>query len=302
MALQVILGLAADVQQGRALALDAAFAAAFRTTLVSGHPDRAFLAETLTLPSEKYCAELVQVVDPAAIHSARQFVIRTLAARFRNDFLTVRADNRSERPYSPDDGRSGARRLANLCLVYLLSNGGQSDIELCLLQYRQADNMTDSIGALIPLASCDCPERKEVLGDFYRRWQGDRLVVDKWFSLQATSTLPGAVDEIQLLLSHPDFELTNPNRFRSLVAAFSQNNQVRFHDPSGAGYRFLADQLLRLIPVNPQVSARLLGPLTAWRRYEEGRSGLMRQQLQRIQAAPDLPRDVYEVVTKSLEG
>ena len=127
-------------------------------------------------------------------------------------------------------------------------------------QYRLSDNMTDAIGALTPLASCDCPERREALDDFYRRWQGERLVVDKWFSLQAASTLPGTLDELQALLDHPAFELTNPNRFRSLVAAFSQRNQVRFHDPSGAGYRFLADQLLRLIPVNPQVSARLLGP------------------------------------------
>ncbi len=302
MALQVILGLAADVQQGKELTLDADFAAAFRTTLVSGHPDRAFLAETLTLPSEKYLAELVQVVDPGTLHSARQFVVSTLALQFREDFLTVRADNRCECPYSPDDGRSGERRLANLCLAYLMSSGGQGSIDLCTEQYRQADNMTDSIGALIPLASCDCPERREALDDFYRRWQGDRLVVDKWFSLQATSILPGTLDEIQALLDHPAFELANPNRFRSLVGAFSQNNQVRFHDPEGAGYRFLGDQLLRLIPVNPQVSARLLAPLTTWRRFEPGRSGLMKQQLQRILAVNDLPRDVYEVVTKSLEG
>jgi aminopeptidase N len=302
MALQVILGLAADVQQGRELTLDAAFAAAFRTTLVSGHPDRAFLAETLTLPSEKYCAELVQVVDPAAIHTARQFVICTLAVQFGDDFLKVRADNRSDLPYTTDDGRSGARRLANICLVYLMSSGGQSNIDLCLEQYRRADNMTDSIGALTPLSSCDCPERRDALDDFYRRWQGDRLVIDKWFTLQATSTLPGTLDELQSLLGHPDFELTNPNRFRSLVAAFSQKNQIRFHEPGGAGYRFLADQLLRLIPINPQVSARLLAPLTTWRRYGKGRSELMQSQLQRIQAVPDLPRDVYEVVTKSLEG
>jgi aminopeptidase N len=162
--------------------------------------------------------------------------------------------------------------------------------------------MTDAIGALTPLASCYCPERREVLADFYRRWQGERLVVDKWFSLQAASILPGTLDELQTLLDHPAFELTNPNRFRSLVAAFSQRNQVRFHDPGGAGYRFLVDQLLRLIPVNPQVSARLLTPLTTWRRFEPGRSGLMREQLQRIRAVADLPRDVYEVVTKSLEG
>jgi aminopeptidase N len=302
MAAQIILGLVADRQQGAGLTLDPAFAGAFRASLTCGHPDRAFLAETLTLPSEKYIAELMPVIDPAAIHAARQFVIRTLAMLFRDEFLAVRAQNLSEHPYAPDDGRSGERRLANLCLAYLMSSGGQSAVELCLEQYRRADNMTDSIGALTPLASCDCPERSDILDNFYRRWQGERLVVDKWFSLQATSTLPGALDELRTLLSHPAFELSNPNRFRSLVGAFCQGNQVRFHDPSGEGYRFLADQLLRLIPVNPQVSARLLAPLTTWRRFEEGRSVLMQQQLQRIQRVSDLPRDVYEVVTKSLEG
>lgn len=302
MAVQVISRLVADLQQGTRLTLDPAFADAFRATLVSGHPDQAFLAETLILPSEKYLAELVQVVDPAAIHAARQFVIRTLATCFRDEFLAVRAHSLSEHHYAPDDGRSGTRRLANLCLAYLMSNSGQSDINLCVEQYRRADNMTDAIGALAPIASCDCPERRDALDDFYLRWQGERLVVDKWFSLQATSTLSGTLDELLALLNHPAFELTNPNRFRSMVGAFSQGNQVRFHDPGGAGYRFLVDQLLRLIPVNPQVSARLLAPLTTWRRYEEGRSILMQQQLQRIQAVPDLPRDVYEVVTKSLEG
>ncbi len=155
------------------------------------------------------------------------------------NLLAVRATCLSAHPYTPDDGRSGDRRLANLCLSYLLSTCGQGAIDLCHDQYRHSDNMTDAIGALTPLASCDCPERREVLDDFYRRWQGERLVVDKWFSLQAASTLPGIMDELQLLLNHPAFELTNPNRFRSLVAAFSQRNQVRFHDPSGAGYRFL---------------------------------------------------------------
>ena len=302
MAIRVILGLVDDLHHGVALTLDGAFADSFRITLVSGYQDRAFLAETLTLPTEKYLAELVPVVDPAAIHTARQFVIHTLAARFTDELLAVRAQNTNEAPYAPDDGRSGARRLANLCLSYLMSSCDQRAIDLCHDQYRRSDNMTDAIGALTPLASCDCPERREDLDDFYRRWQGERLVVDKWFSLQAASTLAGTVDEVRTLLEHPAFELTNPNRFRSLVAAFSQRNQVRFHDQSGTGYRFLADQLLRLIPVNPQVSARLLSPLTTWRRYEPGRSQLMQQQLQRIKAVPDLPCDVYEVVTKSLEG
>ena len=302
MASQTILGLMAARQAGRALSLDPLFADAFRKSLTEGQGDRAFLAEMLTLPSEKYLAELVPVVDPEAIHVVRQFVVRSLAALFHDELLAVRSGCLNGRPFVPDDGRAGERRLANLCLSYLMSGEEQEIIELCFRQYQTSDNMTDASGALMLLASCDCLQRRAALDDFYRRWRGDRLVVDKWFSIQATSRLPGTVAEVQALLEHPAFELGNPNRFRSLVGVFSQGNQVRFHDPSGAGYRFLVDQLLCLIPVNPQVSARLLDPLTTWRRFESGRSRLMQQELTRIQSVPDLPRDVYEVVIKSLEG
>lgn len=303
MASQVILDLVTAHQQGRELLLDSAFAEAFGMTLKSGHGDKAFLAETVALPSEKYIAELMPVIDPGAIHVARQFVIRNLAANFKNLFLSIRKSCRNELPpYDPGDGKAGQRRLANLCLSYLISNNERDVIELCLQQYQTADNMTDSIGALLPLASCDCPERHNLLADFYQRWHHDRQVVDKWFALQATSSLPGTRDEVQLLLSHPAFEITNPNRFRSLVGSFSQGNQARFHDPSGSGYRFLIDQLLRLIPVNPQVSARLLAPLTGWQRFDEKRRALMHDQLLRVRNFPSLPRDVYEVVIKSLEN
>lgn len=301
MASQIILDLVARQQQGRELSLDPAFAEAFGITLANWHGDSAFLAETLTLPSEKYIAEQMTVIDPGSIHAVRQFLIRSLAASFKEQFLALRENCRSKAPYSPGDGRAGQRRLANLCLSYLASNGGQEIIDLCLQQYHAANNMTDQIGALLPLASCDCPERRTVLADFYDRWQQDRQVVDKWFALQATSTLPGTLDEVKALLEHPAFELTNPNRFRSLVGNFSQGNQDRFHDPGGSGYRFLADQLMRLIPVNPQVSARLMSPLTGWRRFDEGRGVLMRDELLRIRNVADLPRDVYEVVTKSLD-
>jgi len=179
--------------------------------------------------------------------------------------------------------------------------GAQQFIDLCLNQYRSADNMTDTMGALVPLASCDCSERNEILAEFYHRWKHDRQVIDKWFSIQATSRLPGTIDNVKELVRHPDFELANPNRFRSLIGAFSQN-QAQFHAPDGAGYRCVAEQLIRLIPLNPQVAARLLGPLTTWRRFDPDRQQLMRQQLEIIMEIPQLPRDVYEIVAKSLEN
>jgi len=301
LAVRVLLDLAVDWQKGRKLFLDPAFLAAFRKILKREVADRAFQAEALTLPSEAYLTELMETADPDALHAVRQFVRRTLAEALREDFLAVRAACRGGLPYAVDDGRAGERRLANLCLAYLMTQADQEIIELCLQQYREADNMTDAMGALAPLASCDCTERFVVLDNFYDKWQTDRQVVDKWFSLRAGSALPGALAEVTELLKHPAFELANPNRFRALVGTFSQVNLVRFHDASGEGYRFLADQLLRLLPVNPQVTARLLNPLTRWRRFDPGRQALMRAELERIKAVPNLPREVYEVVTKSLE-
>ena len=302
LAVQLILGLVEDLQAERELRLDPGFVAAFRATLTSGETDRAFLAEALTLPSESYLAELMTVVDPTAIHQARQFVRRGLAKQLRSEFLTVRETCRSSAPYAVDDGRAGDRRLANLCLAYLATGEEQEIMALCLRQCREADNMTDVMGALVPLASCDCPERSIALAEFYDKWHDDRQVVDKWFSVQASSTLPAALAEVKKLLEHPAFELGNPNRFRSLVGVFSQANQVRFHESDGSGYRFFGEQLRRLIPVNPQVAARLLTPLTRWQRYDTARQSLMLEELRRIKELPELPRDVYEVVEKSLAG
>ncbi|MGA7828029.1 MAG: aminopeptidase N [Geobacteraceae bacterium] len=300
LAVRLLLGLIADLQAGKTLQLDPTFASAFKTTLTSGEKDRAFLAEALTLPSEAYLAEQMEVVDPDAIHQARQFVRRGLAEQLRTEFLTVLEECKSSAPYAVDDGRAGERRLANLCLAYLMTLEDQEITALCLGQFRGANNMTDVMGALIPLASCDCPERRIALDEFYASWQDNRQVVDKWFSVQASSTLPGTIDEVTRLLEHPAFALSNPNRFRSLVGVFSQANQVRFHAADGSGYRYLGDQLIRLIPLNPQVAARLLTPLTRWKRYRPARQALMIEQLRHIEALPDLPRDVFEVVEKSL--
>jgi len=299
LAAELILGLSRDYRKGRECAVDPAFISAFRNILTSGLPDRAYLAEALTLPSEKYLAELMTPIDPLAIHAGRKFVIATLARELRQDFLSVYAGCRGSRPYAVDDGKAGDRRLSNLCLFYLMTLKDQSVIDLCLSQYRAADNMTDSLGALAPLASCDCPERKLLLDEFYRRWKDDRQVVDKWFTVQAMSTLPETLDNVRELLGHPAFELANPNRFRSLVGAFSQN-QARFHAADGSGYEFVTGQLIRLIPVNPQVAARLLNPLTTWRRFDRERQKQMRRQLERIAAIPGLPRNVFEIVEKSL--
>ena len=297
---RLITGLVADYQAGRELKVSDHFIAAFGALLADADQDRAFLAEALILPTESYLAEQMEVIDPVAIHAAREFVRATLGERLRKGFLAARQACAPRAPYRPDDGLAGCRKLNSLCLSYLMATGSQEAIDLSMAQFKDADNMTDSIGALGSLAGCDCPERREALGAFYTRWREDRGVIDKWFTLQATSRLPGTLAEVMALMEHPDFDIRNPNRVRSLVGAFSQANQVRFHEASGAGYRFLTEQILRLNSINPQIAARMLTPFSRWRRFDPARQKLMKQELARILDEPGLARDVHELAQKSM--
>jgi aminopeptidase N len=299
-AVTLISALVADIQAGRELQVSEGFVSAFGALLADAAQDRAFLAEALTLPSESYLAEQMEVIDPVAIHQAREFLRATLGKRLRDGFLAAREACAPRAPYRPDDGLAGCRKLNNLCLSYLMATGSAEAIGLSMAQFRSADNMTDSLGALANLTGCDCPERQEALGAFYAKWREDRGVIDKWFALQATSRLPNTLSEVTALLEHPDFDIRNPNRARSLIGAFSQGNQVRFHEASGAGYRFLTEQILRLNTINPQIAARMLTPFTRWRRFDANRQQLMKAQLTRILAEPELARDVYELAEKSI--
>ena len=299
-AVQLIMSLVADYQAGRELQLKEAFVSSFGRLLADEKQDRAFLAEALTLPSESYLAEQMEVIDPVAIHQAREFVRASLGERLRPALLAVRAACAPSAPYRPDDGLAGCRRLSNLCLSYLMATGTREAVGLSMTQFKGADNMTDSLGALATLAGCACHERSEALCAFFDRWREDRGSIDKWFSLQASSRLPDTLSRVIELLDHPDFDIRNPNRVRSLIGVFSQGNQLRFHEASGAGYRFLADQILRLNTINPQIAARMLTPFSRWRRYDPARQELMKKELSRILAEPGLARDVYELAAKSL--
>ena len=160
--------------------------------------------------------------------------------------------------------------------------------------------MTDVLAALAVLTDIDCPERVAALDAFYRRWEGDPLVVDKWFALQARSSLPGTIVAVKMLTRHPAFSRANPNRLRALIGTFAQANPVHFHDAAGAGYQFLADEVLTLDPDNPQVAARMVQALGQWRRFDPARQALMKAQLQRIHDQPGLSTNTFEMVSKSL--
>ena len=162
--------------------------------------------------------------------------------------------------------------------------------------------MTDRVAALRCLTDADCEERQRALDQFYRAWQHESLVVDKWFGVQAISILPNTLDGVKALLDHPAFNFKNPNRVRSLIGLFAKSNFLRFHDQTGVGYEFVTDMILKLNGINPMVAARLVEPFTHFRRYDAVRQNLMKVQLERMHQQAHLSPDLYEVVTKSLDN
>ena len=258
--------------------------------------------ELMILPAESYLAEQIPVADPAAIHAAREGLKAWLGEELQDD-LGAMHDRASAVPYGRDAAARGARKLKTQALIYLAAGlAAQAPGEAAaraFAQYRAADNMTDRQGALMVLCGLDTPHRAEALDDFYRRYDGNALVIDKWFSLQAGSLHPDALEHVKELAGHPAFTLNNPNRVRALYMAFAANPHA-FHAASGEGYRLIADLIRALDPINPQTAARFVPPFGRWRRIEPVRSALMRGELERIAAAPDLSRDVREQVTKSL--
>ena len=298
--IKLLLDLIRDFQQGKTLQLDRSFMSAFSVTLESKMQDQAFQAFALSLPPEQYLSDFMDVIDPAAVHETRRFSQKTLAAELKETFHAVYYTNQDTGPYRVDQASVGRRSLKNICLAYLMELDEPGIRKLCMEQYRTAGNMTDAITALANLANADCPERREALASFYEKWKHDPLIMDKWLSIQAMSRLPGTLETVKALTRHPAFNIKNPNKVRALIGAFAQGNSVRFHGPDGAGYEFLADQVLALDPMNPQIAARLVSAFTLWKRYDEKRKILMKAQLERILKTPKLSKDVYEVVSKSL--
>ncbi len=275
-----------------------AIGAALAAVIADPALDDLMRGELMILPAEAYLAEQLAIADPGAIHAQREGLKAWLGAALA-DQLAVLHDRASAMPYARDAAARGARKLKTQALVYLAAGTPAEAARRAALQYEGADNMTDRQGALMVLCGLDCPQRKPALADFHDRHRGNALVIDKWFTLQAGSLHHDVLGHLKALAGHPDFTMANPNRVRALWMAMAVNPKA-FHDASGEGYRLIADLILALDPVNAQTAARFVPPLGRWRRIEAGRSGMMRAELERIAACPDLSRDTREQVSKSL--
>ncbi len=262
--------------------------------------DKALLALSLSLPDIPFIGQFRRHVDPRAIYEVRETVIAAILERDRAKLETVYKANRTDAAFKNNFAARAQRSLQNLALGLLGKDPHEPAIALAKAQYDSANNMTDRVAALRVLGDSETQEREDAFADYYQRFKAYQLVIDKWFSLQAMAVRPDTLHDIRALKGHEDFTMKNPNRVRSLHGAFAMNNPVCFHDESGSGYDFLADAIIELNGINPQIAARMLTPLREWRRYTPDRQTKMEAALTRVRDLPNLSPDVFEVVSKTL--
>ena len=299
-ATRLMLAMIDDRLAGAGLDLPDEFVSAMRALLLDDSVDPAFAAEALALPSESSLADRMEIIAVEVIHEVRETVKTTLAHRLEDALAHVHRANLPRGPYRFEAEDAGRRSLKNLCLAYLMQLDDPAVRSNCRHQLETADNMTDALAALACFADACTPDRDDRLEWFEKRWRDDPLVLDKWFSLQATSCLPDTLDRVRKLTRHTGFDIQNPNRVRAVIGAFCHANQRRFHDASGEGYRFLSEHVLAIDAFNPQSAARLLSAASRWRRLDADRGALLRGELERILAASGLSKDCYEVAKKFL--
>jgi aminopeptidase N len=217
-----------------------------------------------------------------------------------DDLRRIHAGLTDSGPFSPGAEAAGRRALRNAALDLLAVDRHSPNGDVAARHFETAANMTDAIGGLAALMELGGEARDRALAAFHARWKDEPLVLDKWFAIQARDPSEEALGRVLALTAHPDFDARNPNRLRALVGTFAGMNPARFHDPSGAGYRFLADQIIATDRVNPMTAARFVEPLGGWRRYRPDLGALMRAQLERIVAVEGLSKNVFELASKAL--
>lgn len=282
--------------------INPALISAWGEVLADQSLDQAVKAEMLNLPSEASIAEQRQSINPDLIHRARKQVKRAIAKTHQMAFLALWKKLSVKKPYKPEAADIAERALKNTCLGYLVTLDNLQYLELASDQYRQSGNMTDQLAGLVAVVNAERHEQALIdtlLDDFLATYRGDANVMDQWFSVQANSPTLGTLAHVLSLMEHEQFDASSPNKVRALVGAFTRN-MVQFHKTDGSGYQFLAELVIEFDRKNPQLAARLIQPLTRWKKYEENYQAPMKKALTSIKALPDLSTDVFEVVTKSL--
>lgn len=302
LAMNTLLELVNNIKDNKPLIISENIISAYRNTLTNKNLDKALISQALSLPSESYLADQCEEVNVEAIHQARKFMRLELAKALKSEFKQILEQGQSNATYLFDADEMARRNLNHTCLSYLMCLQEKETISMCVSQIEKANNMTDVLSSLTALSHLDIDEREKALDTFYTKWKHDPQVIEKWLAIQAGADLPDVLSRVKRLMQHEAFILTNPNKVRSLIGRFCAINIPHFHSEDGSGYVFLADQVLALDSMNPQVAARLIQNMSRWRRYDSKRQALMKKQLERILDKKDLSKDVYEITSRSLKG
>lgn len=268
---------------------------------LAGEVDKALLARALTLPAIPVISQAQTVIDPAAIDKARTHLLKAIKRAHKSALEKLYKANGNTGEFSLTPEAMGRRALQNITLELLTATNGTGCAKRAKAHYDDADNMTDRIAALASLTDSKQPQRDEAFADFYTRYKDYRLVVDKWFTMQAMANRDTIFESFAMLRDHPEFNIKNPNRVRSLYSIFAINNPVKFHDASGKGYAILRDVIIELNTINPQIASRMVTPFREWKRYTPALQTHMKAALQTILETPNLSNDVFELVNKCLE-
>ncbi|MBX2849523.1 MAG: aminopeptidase N [Acidiferrobacterales bacterium] len=261
--------------------------------------DKAILAEMLSLPASSYMAEKCKPIDPVRVYKIREQVTKFLATGLHAQLFDIYRDNNQSQSFSLSAESMAERALKNTALKYLVSCEQPEYYQLAHEQYSSANNMTDRLAAFGALVHSNYEQSEHLIEHFFARWHNDALVLDKWFAMQATVPRKNTLASVKALMKHSAFSINNPNKVRSLIGAFT-SNMLGFHQADGQGYQLLADRIIELNKINPQIAARLVASFNNWRAYDEPYSGLMKAQLARISEQSNLAKDVKEIVFKAL--
>lgn len=296
---RMIFRLVKDLQDKKPLKMDPLWMDAHQKVLQDKTLDLALKTELLCLPTLTYLIEQMELADIDSLYEAKQFIRKESSKTWKEVLLQEYHENISTGQYQYTTPLAAKRTFKNFCLGLLMEMPSSQMLELCMKQWHASNNMTDSLGAFYAVLDTPSKERSQILEEFYERGKHDPLLVNKWLRAQAVSDLPETLEVVQTLTQHPAFDIKNPNKVYALLGGFS-GNLIRFHDKTGKGYHFLADMILKLDALNPQVASRLMDAFTRYKKFDAVRSKKMEAELKRIQAAPKLSKDIYEIVTKCL--
>jgi aminopeptidase N len=297
-----VLSLVEDIQQNRMLEVDYQIIEAFQKALLNPNINKELTALALTVPSESELGDLVSIIDVDAIHTAREFLMNTIANQLKDNFREIFETNQENGPYQIDQGSIAKRCIKNLALTYLshIKSSDHKTDSFVFDVFKSTNNMTDEIAALSVLTNIESEWRQKAINMFYDKWQNDALVLDKWFAVQAGSSLPDTLENVRKLMDHPKFSLQLTNKVYAFFINFFQLNPWNFHRIDGKGYELLSEFVIKLDRINPRLAARGASYFNQWKKYDKARQEMMQEHLNRILKIKDLSKGTFEIVTKAL--